>query len=92
MAQRGFRQLVDKEHGAGHIITSFHYPENPNFHFEDFYNRLSQLDQLIYPGKVTNADCFRIGHIGNLNSEDMLNLLNCIDKVLHDMNIRKQDF
>lgn len=87
MATRGFKQLTSGENGAGHIITSFHYPSHPNFKFEEFYQRLSDLGQLIYPGKVTNADCFRIGHIGHLNGADMTHLLSCIDKVLQSMKI-----
>ena len=42
---------------------------------------------VIYPGKVTEADCFRIGNIGDLHAEDMENLLGAIQKVCADMNI-----
>ena len=45
------------------------------------------LDQVIYPGKVTEAPCFRIGNIGDVNNQDMENLLDCIKSVLHDMEI-----
>jgi len=44
-------------------------------------------DQVIYPGKVLNADCFRIGSIGYLFPDDVRHLLTCIKQVCADMNI-----
>lgn len=43
--------------------------------------------QLIYPGKLSNASCFRIGNIGNLYPNDMKYLLKCIGKVLDGMGV-----
>ena len=64
----------------GHIITSFLYPES-DFDFERFYARLNDLGFVIYPGKVTQADCFRIGHIGHLFPDDTHALLEAIKAV-----------
>ena len=86
MARMGFQEFLSSEH-KGYIITSYHFPSDPNFNFEEFYNRLNELDMVIYPGKVTEADCFRIGNIGDLHAEDMENLLGAIEKVCADMNI-----
>lgn len=47
----------------------------------------SVLGQVIYPGKVLDADCFRIGNIGHLFPEDMEHLLVCIQSVCQDMKI-----
>ena len=44
-------------------------------------------DQVIYPGKVLDADCFRIGNIGYLTPDDMRHLLKCIEDVCNEMNI-----
>ena len=44
-------------------------------------------DQVIYPGKVLNADCFRIGNIGYLMADDIKYLLKCIEDVCAEMNI-----
>jgi len=49
----------------------------------------SQLGQLIYPGKLTNADCFRIGNIGHLFPSDMQILLECIQDILKEMKIQE---
>ena len=43
---------------------------------------------MIYPGKVLNADCFRIGNIGHLFPSDMEELLKCIEEVCSEMNIK----
>ena len=86
MARMGFQEFLAADH-KGYIITSYHFPSDPNFSFEEFYNRLNEHDMLIYPGKVTEADCFRIGNIGDLHAEDMENLLGAIQKVCADMNI-----
>jgi len=45
------------------------------------------LDQLIYPGKITVTDCFRIGNIGRLFENDMETLAECIKTVCKEMNI-----
>ncbi|XP_028396013.1 uncharacterized protein LOC114520017 [Dendronephthya gigantea] len=86
MKEMGFRELL-KESDQGYIITSFYYPDHPNFRFEDFYTRLSEKGQVIYPGKVSQASCFRIGNIGQLYADDMKVLLKCVRDVCSDMNI-----
>jgi aspartate aminotransferase-like enzyme len=42
---------------------------------------------VIYPGKLSTADCFRIGNIGRLFETDILNLLCVIEQTLHEMRI-----
>ena len=86
MKKFGFKEFLDDSH-EGYIITSFYFPKHPNFDFMDFYSRLSDKDQVIYPGKVSKAECFRIGNIGYLFPKDMEHLLECIGEVLKDMDI-----
>lgn len=78
----GMRELGFREYLApgdqGYIITSFLYPESKNFSFEKFYAGLSDQGFLIYPGKVSKANCFRIGTIGRLFAADIKNLLTAI--------------
>lgn len=87
MAELGFEEFLDKSH-EGYIITSYKYPNNPNWNFSTFYSKLNDLGFVIYPGKVLNADCFRIGNIGHLFPEDMKGLLGAIRTVLQEMNIK----
>lgn len=86
MKKFGFEEFLDKSH-EGYIITSYRFPEHPNFDFKTFYQKLSDKGQVIYPGKVLDADCFRIGTIGHIFPEDIQHLLTCIEEVCHEMNV-----
>ena len=61
-----------------------------NFNFNQFYDALSQKDFLIYPGKLTVADTFRIGCIGNLHEQDMYDTIDAIKEVLNELQFRVQ--
>src|SRR5262245_17871860 len=50
------------------IITAFHTPKDPGFSFDVFYRKLSTRGFIIYPGKLTQVDTFRIGNIGRIFS------------------------
>lgn len=86
MRALGFREFLKPE-DQGYIITSFYYPEHPNFKFEEFYERLNNDGYVIYPGKVGAADCFRIGSIGRIFPGDMRALLAAIRRYLEDAGI-----
>jgi 2-aminoethylphosphonate-pyruvate transaminase len=86
MRALGFVEYLAPEH-QGYIITSFRYPPHPNFNFAEFYERLNDKGYVIYPGKVSNADCFRIGHIGRLDANDMRDLVAAIGVTLNEMQI-----
>ncbi len=87
MRDMGFAEYVPAEL-QGHIITSFHYPDDENFHFEEFYQRLSDNGFVIYPGKVTGADCFRIGNIGRIFPSDVNALLHTVRDTLSEMEVQ----
>ena len=87
MREIGFEQLLPKEMQAPIIIT-FKQPQNSNFDFQTFYNRLSDKNFLIYPGKLTVADTFRIGCIGNLDAKDMHDAITSVKEVVRDLNIK----
>jgi 2-aminoethylphosphonate-pyruvate transaminase len=86
MRAMGFQEYLRSE-DQGYIITSFPYPDHPNFDFEDFYQRLNEQNYVIYPGKVSQADCFRIGSIGRIYPADMTALLAAIRQTLAAMNV-----
>jgi 2-aminoethylphosphonate-pyruvate transaminase len=77
MAALGFEPYLSQEDQSC-IITTYRYPADPGFSFEDFYSRLSELGFVIYPGKLSQAPCFRIGTVGRLNAEDIKGLLAAI--------------
>lgn len=86
MVELGFRPYLS-EQDRGYIITSFHYPAHPSFNFQRFYQLLSDRGHVIYPGKLSHADCFRIGHIGRLEIGDVESLLCSVRTVLVEMDI-----
>lgn len=90
MRELGFTEYLP-EKLQGNIITAFHYPKHPRFEFETFYNGLNNKGFVIYPGKLSNADCFRIGNIGHLFKSDMRALLTAINETLIEMCVELQD-
>jgi 2-aminoethylphosphonate-pyruvate transaminase len=87
MYKMGFKEFLKPE-DRGYIISSFYYPKHENFSFEDFYRRLNEKGFVIYPGKVGQADCFRIGSIGRITYKDVEALLVAIKQCLADMNVQ----
>jgi 2-aminoethylphosphonate-pyruvate transaminase len=87
MQALGFREYLAPA-VQGYIITTYHYPEHPNFVFAEFYQRLSDKGYVIYPGKLSRVDCFRIGHVGRLSPADMTDLAHAIRTTLRELNIK----
>lgn len=86
MRRLGFEAYLPPEFQS-HIITSFRYPSHPNFEFREFYRRLSDRAFVIYPGKVNDADCFRIGTIGHIFPVDIERLVAAVAETLADMRV-----
>lgn len=87
MRRMGFKEYLKPE-DQGYIITSFLYPDDPNFVFETFYESLNQKGYVIYPGKVSDADCFRIGNIGRIFESDVKALLAAIAETIEEMGVK----
>lgn len=75
----GFTTLLAKELHSP-IITSFYSPTSNKYHFALFYSALKEQGFVIYPGKVSDADCFRIGNIGEIYPDDITRLLSAIKR------------
>lgn len=86
MAQLGFRPLLAKT-AQSPIISAFFYPDDLRFDFAAFYRALSDRGLVIYPGKVSQAACFRIGTIGDLHPDDIRALLAAIPDALAEQGI-----
>ncbi len=86
MKELGFEQLLPDNLQAPIIIT-FKQPNDPKFNFEKFYNALSEKDFLIYPGKLTVAETFRIGCIGNLDEQDMMDTIKAVKEVVTELGL-----
>lgn len=70
MGEMGFKTYIDSKY-QGPIITTFFYPENTKFDFAEMYAFIKERGYAIYPGKLTDADTFRIGNIGEIYKEDI---------------------
>ncbi len=86
MQAMGFEPYLDAA-DRGYIITAFRYPSHPRFNFREFYERLSAKGHVIYPGKLSHADCFRIGHVGRLSGADVSALMAAMAETLKEMDI-----
>lgn len=87
MRELGFETyLRDEDRSA--IITTFRYPSDPKFEFETFYRLLAQTGHVIYPGKLTGEDCFRIGSIGAITEREIRGLLAAVSEVMAAMGMR----
>ena len=82
MRSLGFEPLLtDELHSP--IITSFYSPTHSDYQFKEFYDRLKEQGFVIYPGKVSNADCFRIGNIGEVYPSDIEALISAVKNAMY---------
>ncbi len=90
MEALGFQPYLGPQN-RGYIITSFRYPNHPNFNFPRFYALLNEMGFVIYPGKLSHADCFRIGHVGRIDSTDVRALMAAVAETLIEMGVGIQE-
>jgi 2-aminoethylphosphonate-pyruvate transaminase len=86
MRAMGFATLLPDDLQAP-IIVTFHMPKDPRFDFQRFYDGLKARGYVIYPGKLTVADSFRIGCIGRLSGDDMRGALAAVREVLEELGL-----
>ncbi|WP_025899487.1 2-aminoethylphosphonate--pyruvate transaminase [Sneathiella glossodoripedis] len=77
MRALGFETLLDDE-WLSPIITTFFSPNDSKFEFSRFYNEIKQRGFIIYPGKLTVADSFRVGCIGALDQHVMSGVVQAV--------------
>ena len=87
MRALGFETLLGNNLQAP-IIVTFRMPADPAFKFQAFYDALKERGYVIYPGKLTVADSFRIGCIGRLYPEHMRGALAAIRDILDEMGVK----
>ncbi|MBM3571042.1 MAG: 2-aminoethylphosphonate--pyruvate transaminase [Alphaproteobacteria bacterium] len=88
MRALGFETLLP-DHLQAPIIITFHQPADPRFHFETFYDALAARGYVIYPGKLTKADSFRIGCIGQIHAAQMHGALDAVKTCLKEMGVNQ---
>ena len=86
MQELGFKTLLPATKQAP-IIVTFHMPQDKAFVFQRFYDALKEAGYVIYPGKLTVADSFRIGCICALGAQEMRSFLATVSDVLAEMGV-----
>lgn len=86
MRRIGFEPLLPAALQAP-IIVTFLMPKAAGFDFGRFYDGLKQKGYVIYPGKLTKVDSFRMGCIGDLHPEDMRDVLVAVETTLVEMGV-----
>jgi 2-aminoethylphosphonate-pyruvate transaminase len=84
MLALGFRPYLRPE-VQGYTITAFYYRDHPAFDFDRFYGMLADRGMIIYPGKLTEVACFRIGSIGRIFEGDVRELLAAIKESMQEL-------
>ncbi|MNC98186.1 2-aminoethylphosphonate--pyruvate transaminase [compost metagenome] len=64
-------------------------PSDPAFRFQEFYDRLKDRGYVIYPGKLTVADSFRMGCIGRLDATHMRGAVDAVREILSEMGVHQ---
>ena len=77
MENMGFSPFINKVYHSP-IITTFISPEGGKFSFQKLYSILKENGFVIYPGKLTGLDTFRIGNIGEVYRDDIIRLVSII--------------
>ena len=88
MEALGFKVFLDKRLQAPIIIT-FHAPSDPKYQFSEFYQRVRAKGYILYPGKLTKVETFRVGCIGAIDPNEMRNVVSAVGATLAEMGIQK---
>jgi len=88
MKEMGFRVFLDPRIQAP-IIVTFHAPADAKYTFKDFYDRVRDKGFVLYPGKLTQVETFRVGCIGAVGPDEMRHAVNAIRDTLREMGIKQ---
>ena len=86
MRALGFRPYLEPAVQAP-IIVTFHAPSDPAYEFKAFYGRVRARGYILYPGKLTQVETFRVGCIGAIDPNEMRNVVSAVGATLQDMGI-----
>ena len=82
----GFETLLEAR-WLSPIIVTFFCPADPKFVFSAFYDLMKQKGFIIYPGKLTVVDSFRIGVIGRMDEHVMARVVEAAREALAEMGV-----
>ena len=88
MRALGFRPFLEPAVQAP-IIVTFHAPADPAYDFRTFYEKTRERGYILYPGKLTQVETFRVGCIGAIDANEMRNVVGAVGETLKDMGIKR---
>ena len=86
MTEMGFKVFLDARIQAP-IIVTFHAPADPKYAFKPFYDEVRNRGFILYPGKLTELETFRVGCIGAIGPEEMRQAVNAVRDSLRTLGI-----
>ena len=86
MTEMGFKVFLDPRIQAP-IIVTFHAPADPKYAFKPFYDEVRNRGFILYPGKLTQLETFRVGCIGAIGPEEMRQAVNAVRDSLRALGI-----
>jgi 2-aminoethylphosphonate-pyruvate transaminase len=86
MTEMGFKVFLDARIQAP-IIVTFHAPADPKYAFKPFYDEVRNRGFILYPGKLTQLETFRVGCIGAIGPEEMRHAVNAVRDSLRTLGI-----
>jgi 2-aminoethylphosphonate-pyruvate transaminase len=87
MSALGFRSFLARAVQAPVIVT-FHAPADANYAFKAFYEKVRARGYILYPGKLTQVETFRVGCIGAIDANEMRNVAGAVAETLKEMGIK----
>jgi 2-aminoethylphosphonate-pyruvate transaminase len=88
MGALGFRTFLARAVQAPVIVT-FHAPGDAAYNFKSFYEKVRVRGYILYPGKLTQVETFRVGCIGAIDSNEMRNVASAVAETLKEMGIKQ---
>ena len=88
MAALGFRSYLDPAIQAP-IIVTFHAPDDPKYDFKTFYQEVKKRGYILYPGKLTQVETFRVGCMGHFGEAGIPGAVAAVADTLEAMGIRQ---
>ena len=86
MRDLGFETLL-ADRWLSPIIVTFFCPADPAFRFQAFYDAMKARGFIIYPGKLTVVESFRIGCIGRMDEHVMRRVVDAAKEALSEMGV-----
>jgi 2-aminoethylphosphonate-pyruvate transaminase len=87
MTALGFKTFLAKNVQAPVIVT-FLAPADPSYNFKTFYEKVRSRGYILYPGKLTQVETFRVGCIGAVDANEMRNVVSAVAETLKEMNVK----